>query len=430
MVVDKVPTRYHRLRRHHLCTEETSVPLARQPSLVRTWKVLQEHDAGLAQKVYDYCGSLECYRLSVATDSRFIANIAKASTKPFGKDVRLQECSYLNRALVARLRTMLRSHKPPYDTTMTPLTFETLMLPLGDKDMPDVLISGSMPLQVVLGETWVKSDVDVFCTYSVANRVRNILLDKYNMVCCQFWRAYDADSLLLDHVEGYAPRPSWYSATHMEGALEKGRMLIERYDIRDSINMEFPYDPKLPRGFLQLIVGKEHVTSPYAMIQSFDLNVCRTSFDGRAFTLPWETNIFLRQGRLMTRHDEVQEYLETFRFLPPCYIRYDPEWDDYWVVETIHRLWKYMGRGFVFTNLPPLCSHLHNHPVNQQWLVFDITWRRSRAHPSVPSVNASSYACPYLCGVVFDSLLVLRFHRLACHFNPHFWHISHWHFAS
>ena len=96
------------------------------------------------------------------------------------------------------------------------------MPPLGEYEKPGVIMSGSTPLQAVIGQMWSGSDIDVFCIELYVNRVRNILLNEYGMICCTFWHMDDKDCWPLNHVKTYAPRPLDFSAQDIERAILTG----------------------------------------------------------------------------------------------------------------------------------------------------------------------------------------------------------------
>ena len=429
---------YKRLRRHHDCTELSDVPIAEPPSLFRAWRLLEVHEGGLTRKIFSYCDPQDVYHMSLATRDRFVASTVHSYSwsaivgnlvGPINHDIRLHKESYLNETLVDRLCHRLSTHMPTYKTSMPHLSLSRIIPSLEEQEKPGVVLSGSLPLQAVVGRSWSGCDVDLFCIESHVNRMRHILIHEYEMICCTFWHMYDKGDNVIHHVESYAARPSDYSREDMDRAIELGYELVNRKDMGDNLHdwclhHSFPFDSNLPKGFVQIIVGKKTVRCPYTLTQSFDINVCRVAYDGRAFSLPWETNIFRFRARLMTRHAQLQEYLHSYLHAQPfipCYIRYDDNEDDFWVVNSIHRVWKYMTRGFSVEGLPDMFANLANHPIRRDWLVFDPTRIRSPSAPLYPSQNAADYASPHLCGATFDSKMVLRFHRRTCVFVERDW---------
>ena len=321
---------------------------------------------------------------------------------------------------------------------MSPLSLDHIVPCLGDGEVPGVIISGSMPLQVVVGQTWAGCDIDLFCIESHANQLRHVLINQYNMVCCSFWHTYDQRDKTLRHVESYAPRPSDYTTADMDAAIARGYKFVifgdfrgfsRKYtDIDCSLQQwcqifAFPYDPKLPKGFIQLIIGGKKVTSPYELTKTFDINVCRVAYDGRAFSLPWETDIFNSKARLMKQYAEIEQYLKSLDCVDqiPCYIRFEDGWDDFWLVNSIHRMWKYMTRGFVIKGLPTNFSHLANHPVRRNWLVYDPARMRLNSARLYLSRDADFHACDKLCGATSDDAHAVRLHRRTCHLDAHDW---------
>ena len=140
--------------------------------------------------------------------------------------------------------------------------------------------------------------------------------------------------------------------------------------------------------------------------------------------MPWESNIFAWQARLMTSRASMQTFLDSHLHghpLVPCYIRCEDDCDEFHVLVTIHRIWKFMARGFVFEGLPSLFVHLANHSVRRDWLVLDPTRLRSVTSPIIPSICAPDYAYPNLCGAACDDQQDYEWHCQSCPFDPLDW---------
>ena len=99
---------------------------------------------------------------------------------------------------------------------------------------PQVLLSGSIVVQAALGEQWKKSDVDIFCTWEAAPKVRERLIEKGKLVCSGACDTYffppDAEDVSqVDHVEGYAalPQPGHHALNswHTEDELSPDEFL-------------------------------------------------------------------------------------------------------------------------------------------------------------------------------------------------------------
>ena len=174
---------------------------------------------------------------------------------------------------------------------------------------PQVLLSGSIVVQAALGEQWKGSDVDIFCTWAAAPKVRERLIEQGKLVCSGACDDYsfppDAEDVSqVDHVEGYAalPQPghhaleSWGTEDEkspdefLKQAVEYGQEQVDNQGCHPHFRFEepkrvglpggstggrFPYDFRLEREtFVQLIVGKETSHDARDLLQSFDLRIC------------------------------------------------------------------------------------------------------------------------------------------------------------
>ena len=418
----------------------------KQPDKFNSWDVLSTHEIALKREIITYCTPLDVYHLSIATKSRFISTFTNTVTGPnreINRHIRLLQCSHLNSVLVAALARKVRKHEefdnehlfgPPIWPN---ITLERILPPLKKDEKPGVIMSGALPMQAVTnydqlpgnqGPSWSPYPpgvIDLFCIQSHVERVRSVLINEFGMICCMYGNVNNPGSSHVHHIEQYAHRPrSGYSPTRLDHAM------CDSYRVLGLGNL--PFDESLDLHFvLRLFVGKRRVIDPYSLIESFDINVCRVAFDGLVFTLPWESNIFARRARLMTYRAAMQTFLDSHLHghpLAPCYIRYEADWDDWEVVNTFHRVWKFMARQFDFKGLPDLFVHLHNHPRTEcGWLVLDPTRLRSITPPELPPIRiresqcAYEYACPNLCGRFEDTEGDYDWHLKICLFDPLDW---------
>ena len=222
---------------------------------------------------------------------------------------------------------------------------------------PQVLIAGSIPVAAALGKVWHTrrvtaekncSDVDIFCTAEAAPKVRQRLIEQCNLICSGANDSYvlpavtaisTPDDSPMHHVEGYAaakPRSGFYrdlsAAEFYTRALEYGRAELNPsekelrmreelrsygFDKRGKIGMpggsaggDFPYDFSLERDtFVQLIVGKETCHDARDLLNSFDLTICQTYFDGVNFHIPSPRETLCGKTTVLAaRHALVSEF--------------------------------------------------------------------------------------------------------------------------
>ena len=409
-----------------------------------SWKELGHHEEGLTREVISYCTPREIYHLSIATGANFVANTILGDTEsyvyngmnpPKTRTICLLEQSHLNTILVATLAHRVTEHSlvkgedipaGPCSPRGPVMRLDNILPPLKKSEVPRVIMSGSLPLQALVNYNQVMQDnlgyeiqptgvIDLFCVQSHVEQVRNVLVGQYDMICCGFYNVENMSSSPVDHVETYSYRPRNYSAKKLDTAMHNG---YKEYKIN------FPLDEDLDCIDVRIFVAKKRVTNPYNLIQTFDINASRVAFDGRVFTLPWESNIFAWQARLMTSRASMQTFLDSHlqgHPLVPCYIRCEDDCDEFHVLVTIHRIWKFMARGFVFEGLPDLFVHLANHSVGRNWLVLDPTRLRSVTSPIIPVLCAPEYACPNLCGAACDNHQDYEWHCQTCTFNPLDW---------
>ena len=175
---------------------------------------------------------------------------------------------------------------------------------------PQVLIAGSAAVQAVLGKRWGRSDIDVFCTWEAAPLVRNRLVAS-GLICNHCGSHYgdlaplpDA-GMFVDHVEGYGKPGDEDGGFSMKKALEYGEAHVRDKGRGNKFHDNFLIfgfrRPGIPggagsRGFpcdfgstitkIELIIGKECSKDARDLLRSFDLTICKTSFDGETFRVP------------------------------------------------------------------------------------------------------------------------------------------------
>ena len=199
----------------------------------------------------------------------------------------------------------------------------------GRGEKPQVLLSGSLAVQSVLGispddEKWNAADVDIFCTWRAAEFVRERLMAK-NMICSGVDNTYGQQGrdlngdfehssfAVISHVESYAARPK--TGVTSEYGLEDIAYASDAYYARakawgatavadmpkfasvgvlygagipfGSAGGDFLYDYNLrDESYVQLIVGKPRVKDARELLESFDLEICKSYFDGNTFHVP------------------------------------------------------------------------------------------------------------------------------------------------
>ena len=223
------------------------------------------------------------------------------------------------------------------------LSLGTLFPPgINAEGPPQVILAGSLVVQAALAKKWKGSDIDIFCTWTAAPVVRRALIDHCLLMCSGACDTYSSPSVselnTIDHVEGYAARPSDENCDIMgsqtpfdvyyEQALANGVEAIradspnvvghrslrpKRIGLPNgSAGALFPYDYDLERAtFVQLVVGKESSCDARDMLGSFDLSICQTSFDGQRFRLSCapEDLFHGRTWSLEPRRTLIQDYL-------------------------------------------------------------------------------------------------------------------------
>ena len=267
----------------------------------------------------------------------FVSTSKRLFWKPEGRGPGALGVRILQTALKRHLDAVLKAiTSPGADSVDYPerakrraLTCEDLFPPnlvvSGHGQKPQVLLSGSLAVQSVLGispddEKWNTADVDIFCTWEAAPFVRQRLIAK-NMICSGVDNTYGQQGrdlngdfehsalAVISHVESYNARPTtgvtdcdiaydsdaYYSKARDWGAtaVAKARMFARLGILYGSgipggsAGGDFLYDYDLRDGsYVQLIIGKPHVRDARDLLESFDLEICKSYFDGNVFHVP------------------------------------------------------------------------------------------------------------------------------------------------
>ena len=211
-----------------------------------------------------------------------------------------------------------------------------------------VILSGSLTLQAALGVRWQGSDVDIFCTWAEAPKVRQRLIEKCNLICSgandTYFAPDEKDLSVIDHVEGFAPRPAVghhalarYGGRDplsleefCEQAAEYGRIAVASTPRRGMFGLlpekrvgfpdgcgagrPFLYDRDLERSTVaQLIIGKKTCLNARELLANFDLVACQTYFDGQGFSIPSPCETLWAQTRCIPpRRAVVDDFVRSY----------------------------------------------------------------------------------------------------------------------
>jgi hypothetical protein len=232
----------------------------------------------------------------------------------------------------------------------------------GHGEKPQVLLSGSLAVQSVLGispddEKWNAADVDIFCTWRAAEFVRQRLMAK-NMICSGVDNTYGQQGrdlngdfehsafAVISHVESYAARPTtgvtgehgyypkdveditydsdaYYANAKAWGATAVANMpkfasVGDLYGAGipgGSAGGDFLYDYHLrDESYVQLIVGKPGVKDARELLESFDLEICKSYFDGNTFHVPAARESFAGRTKVTpARRALVEEFMRNVK---------------------------------------------------------------------------------------------------------------------
>ena len=276
---------------------------------------------------------------SLARTTRLFWVQQGADTEPLGRVL-------VQKAMKQHLEHRLSAIRP---TGCRSLTLQDLF-PNGSScdaaGRPQVLLSGSMAVQAALGTEW-RSDVDIFCTWEAAPTVRQWLVENCGLICSGANDTYDsrgpAQLTIIDHVEGYAPPPKVgsYELENRGWGTDRRTLTPEEYYAEackygnesvasggrsrwgsppkrvglpgGSAGGVFPYNYDLENEtFLQLIIGKEGAQDARELLESFDLTICKTAYDGRNFRIPAPLDTFCSRTRVTAaRRALIEDFIQT-----------------------------------------------------------------------------------------------------------------------
>tara|TARA_B110000503_G_scaffold108816_1_gene162758 strand:+ start:1020 stop:2468 length:1449 start_codon:yes stop_codon:yes gene_type:complete len=329
--------------RRKLKSKPSRDPIALAPSLSGLSEELVEHIASFLAPpdVYSFLAAIE-------TSSSFSQPLAARLMQPVQSE--------LWRQLDANLKDVISRKKED-----RPLFTLDDLFPEDDREedfdeegRPQVLLSGSCAVQAALGRVFEdpdgEVDNDIFCTWHAAPLVRQRLVERCGLICAgvdnktykhQFdERDHVGDHKFstVDHVEWYAGRPTdgesrigpgeyvpYSSDEYYQEALECGKETVDYCEVRGntvyrkwvglpggSAGGNFPYDFDLRAcAFVQLIIGNEDTEDARALLNSFDLEICKCHFDGRDFFVPNPKDTFAgRTAMTASRRAMVEKFCE------------------------------------------------------------------------------------------------------------------------
>ena len=201
-------------------------------------------------------------------------------------------------------------------------------------------------------EKWNAADVDIFCTWRAAEFVRERLMAK-NMICSGVDNTYGQQGrdlngdfehssfAVISHVESYAARPktgvtseyglediaydsdAYYARAKAWGATAVADMpkfasvgvLYGAGIPFGSAGGDFLYDYNLrDESYVQLIVGKPRVKDARELLESFDLEICKSYFDGNTFHVPAARDSFAARTKVTpVRRALVEEFVQNVK---------------------------------------------------------------------------------------------------------------------
>ena len=213
--------------------------------------------------------------------------------------------------------------------------FPPNLVPTDTTTKPQVLLSGSLAVMSMMavdsGDAfWEDICIDIFCTWEAAPFARQRLIERCGVICSgvdnsymqtesnacsKFGDAGDIVQTAISHVESYNAGPKerdngggtygdddvleYASDAYYARGTEWGAELTKESDTRNragyplvglpagSTGCVFPCDYELHAGsFVQLKVGAEDVDDARRLLDSFDLEICKCSFDGNVFRVP------------------------------------------------------------------------------------------------------------------------------------------------
>ncbi|KAK3270578.1 hypothetical protein CYMTET_21024 [Cymbomonas tetramitiformis] len=266
-------------------------------------------------------------------------------------------------ALRRQLEVVLKAVTSRGDTRR-PFTVQDLfpenLVPVNSKENPQVLLSGSLAVQSVLGlsgedEKWKDADVDIFCTWKAAPFVRQRLIELCGLICSGVDNTYRQDGRdlngdfersslsVIHHVESYNSRPTkgntddeggyylnagleYNSDEYYAQTIKWGAEVLVSTGRREMVGKPggsaggaFAYDWELRCGsFVQLIVGFHDVIDARELLESFDLEICKSSFDNRVFRVPSPGNSFAGHTAVTpVRHGLIDDFMRNVTKFAP-----------------------------------------------------------------------------------------------------------------
>ena len=206
---------------------------------------------------------------------------------------------------------------------------------------PGAVISGSTMAQVCLGENWKGADLDIFCTAAAAPKVRSALVGN-GKALAGFCDTYCGVGFFrhemqteIHHVEKWAKWPQTVpqserpkDARGLEDdfdfaeACERGKNINhDDYDLNRRFpggsyygewksgfapehhivvaSGELPFDFRLERDStceIDVVVASSGAASALELLNSFDLSICKASWDGNTFRIPHPHLTFARKS--------------------------------------------------------------------------------------------------------------------------------------
>ena len=188
---------------------------------------------------------------------------------------------FLREALLASLRRVFAYHRIPESA----ISFAALR---GTNGVPAAVVSGSAMIQVVLGEIWDDSDVDIWCTQAALANVRT---------------QFQAVGFILRRQRN---ENSEYEHPHnmLGPQLLPNRIdAVEKWDVPSSSCSEDKSEDDVGRNVdsksgLDVIVAEDNCADPREMLDCFDIMLCAIYYDGETFHIPDPHLSFKRQSLL------------------------------------------------------------------------------------------------------------------------------------
>jgi hypothetical protein len=247
-------------------------------------------------------------------------------------------CDLLSKTLMGNLEEVLRRRLIPRDHALydkpSPCvstgggivsSFSALCRSLPPNS---VCISGGSMVQAILGIEWHHSDIDIFCTMESAPRVRDFLVRHLNKTLVAVKSGYSSSAMFLSddivrHVEKYGntpkngsevfhkTRPVGFHFSHEYATSKKTLSFTDstrqQVIIRLDGDTRIPVEERLLDGLdasggtfvnVDLVVFESSVGVVNAIQNTFDLEICKSAFDGVGFHIPNWTDTLQKRSRL------------------------------------------------------------------------------------------------------------------------------------